>query len=119
VKLTVDEQKLWAKVQPLLEAAPFQPPRVRDLAHALLVEEERMRQLLKHVARIGEVYPVAQDHYYTRRAVAELAQTVRLLASEQGHCNGSGVSRSHRHGPQACDPHPRVLRSHRIHSARQ
>ena len=84
VKLTLEEQKLWARVQPLLEAAPFQPPRVRDLAHALLVEEERMRQLLKHVARIGEVYPVAQDHYYTRRAVAQLAQTVRLLASEQG-----------------------------------
>jgi selenocysteine-specific elongation factor len=84
VKLTLEEQKLWDKVQPLLEAAPFQPPRVRDLAHALLVEEERMRQLLRHVARIGEAYPVAQDHYYTRRAVAELAQTVRLLASEQG-----------------------------------
>ncbi len=84
VKLTLEEQKLWAKVQPLLEAVPFQPPRVRDLAHALLVEEERMRQLLKRVARVGEVYPVAHDHYYTRRAVAELAQTVRLLASEQG-----------------------------------
>ena len=82
--LAPEEQKLWAKIQPLLEAAPFQPPRVRDLAHALLVEEEQMRQLLQHVARVGEVYPVAHDHYYTRRAVAELAQTVRLLASEQG-----------------------------------
>ena len=84
VTLSAEEQKLWAKVQPLLEAAPFQPPRVRDLAHALLVKEEQMRQLLQHVARVGEVYPVAHDHYYTRRAVAELAQTVRLLASEQG-----------------------------------
>ena len=84
VRLTFDEERLWAKVQPLLQEAPFQPPRVRDLSHALLVEEDRMRQLLKHMARIGEVYPVAHDHYFTQAAVAELARVVRELASEQG-----------------------------------
>jgi selenocysteine-specific elongation factor len=84
VRLTLSEDKLWAKVHPLLEEAPFQPPRVRDLARALLSEEDAMRQLLKRVARTGEVYPVAHDHYFARGAVTALAEIVRELASQHG-----------------------------------
>jgi selenocysteine-specific elongation factor len=84
IKLTLSEEKLWRKVCPLLEQAPFQPPRVRDLAHALLIEEDAMRQLLKRVARTGEVYPVAHDHYFTRGAVTALAEIVRAFSSQRG-----------------------------------
>ena len=84
VKLTLNEDKLWTKVRPLLEQAPFQPPRVRDLAHALLIEEDAMRQLLKRVARTGEVYPVAHDHYFARGAVTALAEIMRDLSSRRG-----------------------------------
>jgi selenocysteine-specific elongation factor len=80
VQLTGTQYKLWEKVHPLLEQSAFQPPRVRDLAHALLVEEEVMRQLLKRAARIGEVYPVAHDHYFTQRAVQQLADVVLAIS---------------------------------------
>lgn len=83
-EFTGDERSLWNKVEPLLCAAPFHPPRVRDIASTLALEEERVRRLLQHAARIGEVYPVAHDHYFTRHAVADLADIVRQLASEQG-----------------------------------
>jgi len=84
VKLTLADEALWGKVHPLLEAQPFQPPRVRDLARGLLVPEDEMRQLLKRGARLGLVYPVAHDHYFTRRAVGELAAIVGQLNADEG-----------------------------------
>jgi len=84
VMLTPTEEKLWARVQPLLEDPLFQPPRVRDLARTLSTEEDAMRQLLKHVARMGEVFPVAHDHYFTRRAIEALASIVREIETEYG-----------------------------------
>jgi selenocysteine-specific elongation factor len=84
LRLTLDEEKLWTRVQPLLAQAPFQPPRVRDLARTLLAEEEGVRKLLKHVARLGKVYPVAHDHYFTQEAVTDLAQVVRELNRSEG-----------------------------------
>src|SRR4029079_5515430 len=84
VQLSGTQYKLWEKVHPLLEQSAFQPPRVRDLARALLVEEEAMRQLLKRAARIGEVYPVAHDHYFTQRAVQQLAGAVLATSDHQG-----------------------------------
>ncbi|HZP92037.1 MAG TPA: selenocysteine-specific translation elongation factor [Burkholderiales bacterium] len=84
VTLTLNEQKLWAKILPLLEADAFNPPRVRDLAAALLVEEDAVRKLLRHVARLGEIYPVAHDHYFTARAVSGLAEIASSLADAAG-----------------------------------
>jgi len=83
-ELTGDERTLWNRVEPLLCTAPFHPPRVRDIASSLALEEERVRRLLQHAARVGEVYPVAHDHYFTRYAVADLAEIIRQIVSEQG-----------------------------------
>jgi selenocysteine-specific elongation factor len=68
---------------------PFQPPRVRDLARTLLLEEDAMRQLLKRVARTGAVYPVAHDHYFGRSAVAALAEIVRELGGRNAGINAA------------------------------
>jgi len=89
LKLTQNEEQLWGRVRPLLETTPFHPPRVRDLARALLIEEGAMRQLLRRLARLGEVYPVAHDHYFTRGAVTALAQMVRELQEEQGSASAA------------------------------
>jgi selenocysteine-specific elongation factor len=89
LRLTPNEEKLWSKVQPLLEVTPFHPPRVRDISLALPMEEEAMRQLLKRLSRLGEVYPVAHDHYFTRRAVTELAHIVRELQEQQGDASAA------------------------------
>ena len=48
-----------------------------------------MRQLLKRLARLGEVYPVAHDHYFTRGAVTALAQIVRELQEQQGSASAA------------------------------
>jgi selenocysteine-specific elongation factor len=87
--LSRDEQELWAEVCVLLEQAPFQPPRVRDVALTMSIDEADMRRLLKRVARIGGVYPVAHDHYFTHGAVAELSRIVRELAAEHAFASAA------------------------------
>jgi len=82
VRLPAEDERLWQdRLRPLLEARPFEPPRVRDLARALGLEEDAVRQLLKRLQGIGEVYRVAHDHYFTRAAVADLA-AIALKLSE-------------------------------------
>jgi selenocysteine-specific elongation factor len=63
----------------------FDPPWVRDLARAHDVDEERVRQLLRKLARQGDVFQVVRDLFYHREAVRELA---RLVASEAAKHDG-------------------------------
>jgi selenocysteine-specific elongation factor len=82
VRLSAPEEQLWGRVQPLLVEQAFQPPRVRDIARSLEVEEDKVRLLLKRVTRTGQTCLVAHDHYFTREAVDGLANIVRELAGE-------------------------------------
>ena len=84
IRLAQSEMQLWETLSPLLAAHPFEPPRVRDMARGLHEDEERVRLTLKHLARLGEVYEVAHDHFFTRQAVAQLAEELEALATEQG-----------------------------------
>ena len=85
------EEKLWQRISPLLRETPYQPPRVRDIARALGMDEDPVRQLLRRVARLGEVYPVAHDHYFDREAVVELAAMVKSAALESGAARAAEV----------------------------
>ena len=84
VRLGAADEPLWSRVRPLLEQDPFHPPRVRDLGKTLQVEENSMRLLMKSVSRLGEVYPVAHDHYFTRYSVGALARIVCELHGSHG-----------------------------------
>jgi len=84
VQLAVNDRELWLRLKPLLDAAPNNPPRIRDLARAQGIGEENLRSLFKRVARMGEAYPVAHDHYFSAGAVAELAEQVAKLNSRDG-----------------------------------
>ncbi len=80
ITLTVAEEKQWQQILPLLQAQPFQPPRVRDIAATLSRDEAEIRILLRRIARAGEVYLVAHDHYFTRQSVAQLSAIIENLA---------------------------------------
>ncbi|MBT9539417.1 selenocysteine-specific translation elongation factor [Thiobacillus sp.] len=90
VSVSAADRELFAALRPLLDSAPYNPPRVRDVANATGTPEDSVRQLFKRIARAGELYPVAHDHYYTAAAVAELAAIVRALGEEaDGACIAS------------------------------
>ena len=85
VTLAPTDERLWLDhIRPMLSAHPFNPPRVRDIARALQLEEDRIRRLMRQLAGMGEVYRVALDHFYTRAAVADLAEIARELAERDG-----------------------------------
>lgn len=84
-ELSDEDQVHFETIKALLETAPFNPPRVRDLARLTGLPEFEMRRLCKRLSRVGELYPVAHDHFYTAEAVAQLAEQVyRLSQSEEG-----------------------------------
>jgi selenocysteine-specific elongation factor len=82
--LAPGDRDLFAVLKPLLDAQPHGPPRVRDIARASGTAEDTVRQLFRRVARAGELYPVAHDHYFTADAVAQLATIVAALDAEKG-----------------------------------
>ncbi|MBI4996685.1 MAG: selenocysteine-specific translation elongation factor [Rhodocyclales bacterium] len=78
------DRDLFNVLKPLLDAAPYGPPRIRDVFKATGTAEDTVRQLFKRLARAGELYPVAHDHYFTAAAVAELAAIVAALSEAHG-----------------------------------
>ncbi|KFF49627.1 hypothetical protein GY26_07440 [Gammaproteobacteria bacterium MFB021] len=71
----------WQAVRPLLAQTPFEPPRVRDIAMALGLEEGETRALLRRTALLGEVYQLRHDHFFLTPHVVQLADWVRELAA--------------------------------------
>jgi len=85
VKLPAPDEKLWNEdIRPMLRARPFNPPRVRDVARSLRLEEDRVRRLCRMLVGQGELYLVAHDHYFPRESVAELTAILRDL----NECDG-------------------------------
>jgi selenocysteine-specific elongation factor len=83
-ELSARDQELWIRLKPLLQANPLQPPRVRDIARLERLLEADTRRLLSLVARLGEVYQVAHDHFFLQAAVVDLARVAAELAHDQG-----------------------------------
>jgi selenocysteine-specific elongation factor len=82
VRLTPEDENLWARVAPLLaDAERFRPPRVRDIAGLLDVPEGDVRRIAKLVGRMGRVDEVAHDHFFLRNTIAEMVQIAVNLAS--------------------------------------
>ena len=84
VQLPAGDRDLWQTLKPLLAATPYAPPRVRDVARATGIAEETVRNLFKRVARFGDAYPIAHDHYFTAEVVADLARRVADLNNADG-----------------------------------
>ena len=90
VKLTIPDQKLWNDdVLPMLRAHPYNPPRVRDVARRLGLEEERVRRLCRTLVAQGELFLVAHDHYFPRESVAELTAILRDLNACDGEARAA------------------------------
>ena len=78
------DRDLFNILKPLLDAEPYNPPRIRDVFKASGTPEETVRQLFMRIARAGDLFPVAHDHYFTTAAVAELAAIVAELSNAHG-----------------------------------
>lgn len=76
------DEHFWRNIEPMLDGAErFRPPRVRDVATALAVPEPEVRRLLKLASRMGKTHEIAHDHFFLRRAVADMVAIIAGLSA--------------------------------------
>jgi selenocysteine-specific elongation factor len=91
-----EDEAVWRGILPHLSGTErFRPPRVRDFAQSLRVEERRVRRVLKSVARRGEVDEVALDHFFLRTTVAEMVTIATRLSDPAGTLFNAASFRDH------------------------
>jgi selenocysteine-specific elongation factor len=81
VRMTPEEEHLWSQARSLLgDLHRFRPPRVRDAAHELGIDEKIVRRVFRLAARRGEVDEIALDHFFLADTVAEMAEIAMNVA---------------------------------------
>jgi selenocysteine-specific elongation factor len=95
-RLAREDEAIWSAIRPYLSGTErFRPPRVRDFARTLHVDERRVRGVLKSVARRGEVDEVALDHFFLRTTVAEMVTIAERLSDPVGTLFDAASFRDH------------------------
>jgi selenocysteine-specific elongation factor len=84
VRFSPEEERLWALVHPRLAAEPYRPPRVRDIAKAMGIDEAFVRRLMRMAARRGDVEEIAHDHFFLRPVVERMAEIAIDVAAHAG-----------------------------------
>ena len=81
-RLSAEDAALWERVSTGLGgAARFRPPRVRDFAIDLGIDEREVRRILKLCARMGRVDEIAHDHFFLRATTAEMVALAADVAA--------------------------------------
>jgi selenocysteine-specific elongation factor len=84
VSLKPHEVGIWEQVRPMLSDSGFNPPRMREIASQLGLEEDAVASMFTNAARIGTVFRVADGHYFPAQTIAELAHVARSVEREFG-----------------------------------
>ncbi|WP_426234323.1 selenocysteine-specific translation elongation factor [Pseudomonas sp. TWP3-2] len=82
VRLNADDENLWQLLQPLFEDAGFDPPWVRDVAHAVGQDDATVRLLLRKLARLGLMHQVVRDLFFSDITLRQIAAVLLRLAEE-------------------------------------
>jgi selenocysteine-specific elongation factor len=79
--LSPAQEALAGKLLAALHEGGFDPPWVRELARDHHAPEEAVRQLLRQLARGGQLFQVVKDLFYTAARIRELAALAATLAA--------------------------------------
>jgi len=74
------DQKLWERIERLIAENRHRPPQVRELAELAGQPITAVRRLCKTMARLGVVVEVANDRFFLRGALLEMAEMAAELA---------------------------------------
>ena len=89
-RFSPEDEAAWDEISALLGGdARFQPPRVRDIAKAIIRPERKVRRLLKLASRMGRADEVAQDHFFQRIAVREM---MKIIMDMDIHAGSDGFT---------------------------
>ncbi|AKM31711.1 selenocysteine-specific translation elongation factor [Pandoraea faecigallinarum] len=76
VEMTQEEQALAEALLPKVAQGRFDPPWVRDMGRELNVPEDRVRSVLRKLARQGRVHQIVKDLFYDDACVQTLAAMI-------------------------------------------
>lgn len=81
-RLLPEDEALLARILPRLGGADrFRPPRTRDFATDLGVDEGDLRRILRMAARQGRIDQIAHDHFFARETTIEMIGIIRELSA--------------------------------------
>lgn len=75
--------KLWETVQPVLIAAGFNPPPLRDLAPQLKLKDAILKDFLYRQMKAGNLHKVGAERFYLKATMAVLAATAQAVHAKQ------------------------------------
>ncbi len=75
--------KLWETVQPVLTAAGFNPPPLRELAQQLKLKDALLKDFLYRQMKAGNLYRIGAERFYLKATLATLAATAHATAAKQ------------------------------------
>ncbi len=82
VVLAGEEARFWRELQPLLAAAPYRPPLLREAAATIGAPETRLRRACKALSRLGLIVELAPDRFFLRGAAIAMAVEAHELSAE-------------------------------------
>src|SRR5262245_12034576 len=81
VKFSEEDERIWALIRPQLAHEPYRPPRVRDIANTMSLDEAFIRRLMRMAARRGDLEEIAHDHFFERSVVQRMAEIAMEIAA--------------------------------------
>lgn len=81
IRLTLQEENLWRRIQPLLADTPTRPPVVHDIARQLNQAPAGVQQLLIQCVHVGYVIRPVANRFFLPEGLGELARLVRKVAN--------------------------------------
>src|SRR5205085_5976151 len=82
VQFSQKEERIWALIRPRLAQEPYRPPRVRDIATAMNIDEGFVRRLMHLAVRRGDHEEIEKAHFFLRPAVQQMAEIAIDVAAQ-------------------------------------
>ena len=77
--------KLWETVQPVLTAAGFNPPPLKELAPQLKLKDAILKDFLYRQMKAGNLYTDGAERFYLKTTMAVLAATAQAVHAKQAN----------------------------------
>ena len=83
VRLSPEDQAIWDRIAPALSGeGRFRPPRVRDFATEMGLDERELRRVMKLTQKLGRTDQIARDHFFAREVTAEMVAILLDVAAQ-------------------------------------
>ncbi|MGE0557789.1 MAG: selenocysteine-specific translation elongation factor [Burkholderiales bacterium] len=77
------DTRMWETVQPVLLAAGFNPPPLKELAPLLKIKDALLKDFLYRQMKAGNLYRVGAERFYLKNTMAVLAATAQAVCARQ------------------------------------